>query len=73
MKIKKKSYPSLLSGVNVNSIAEPDFFLLSNGWQVTVDGKFVIRLRAEGIVVITLDTADKADSVVKKLKEKLGE
>jgi len=40
---------------------------------VTVDRGFVQRLRAEGLVVITLDAADKADIVDKKLKEKLEE
>ncbi len=38
---------------------------------VTVDGKFVQRLRAEGIVVITIDAVDKANIVNIKLKEKL--
>jgi len=37
---------------------------------VTVDGKFVQRLRAEGLVVITLDAVDKANIVDMKLKEK---
>ena len=37
---------------------------------VTVDGKFVQRLRAEGIVVITIDTVDKANVVDMKLREK---
>ena len=37
---------------------------------VTVDRKFVQRFRAEGIVVITIDAADKANIVDKKLKEK---
>ena len=37
---------------------------------VTVDGKFVLRLRAEGIVVITIDAVDKANIVDMKLKEK---
>jgi len=37
---------------------------------VTVDRKFVQRFRAEGIVVITIDAADKANIVDKKLREK---
>jgi len=38
---------------------------------VTIDGDFVQRLRAEGLVVITIDAADKANIVDKKLREKL--
>ena len=37
---------------------------------VTVDGDFVERLRAEGLVVITLGSADKANIVDMKLREK---
>ncbi len=37
---------------------------------VTVDGDFVERLRAEGLVVITLGSAEKANIVDMKLKEK---
>lgn len=38
---------------------------------VTVDGGFVQRLRAEGLVVITIDAVDKANIIDKKLREKL--
>ena len=37
---------------------------------VTIDGDFVQRLRAEGLVVITIDAADKANIVDSKLREK---
>ena len=40
---------------------------------VTVDRGFVLRLRAEGLVVITIDAADKAKIVHNKLREKLEE
>ncbi len=39
---------------------------------VTVDGDFVERLRAEGLVVITLGSAEKANIVDMKLKEKFN-
>ncbi len=37
---------------------------------VTVDGNFVKRLRAEGLDVITFGSADKANIIHNKLKEK---
>ena len=37
---------------------------------VTVDGDFVERLRAEGLIVITLGSAEKANIVDMKLREK---
>ncbi len=39
---------------------------------VTVDGDFVERLKAEGLVVITIDAADKANIINNKLKEKFN-
>jgi len=40
---------------------------------VTVDRGFVERLRAEGLIVITLGSAEKANIVDMKLREKLEE
>jgi len=37
---------------------------------VTIDGDFVERLKAEGLDVITIGAADKANIVDKKLREK---
>ncbi len=39
---------------------------------VTIDRKFVPRLRAAGIEVIALDTADKAKIIKEKLRIKFG-